>query len=71
MSMAASSMAGKIVDNMKAVNADIDAAQEAFLLSYWTPICQGIIDELVNAVVQAGSFTTSAGPVTGTGGGIS
>lgn len=65
MAMSASTMANSITAAIKAVNPDAD---EAFLKTYWEPICQGIIDEIVasattETVVDTGS---SAGTYSGT-----
>jgi len=61
--MSAAAMAALIVANLKAVNVDIDAAQEAVLLAHWTPICQGIIDHIIAAAVVSVSGVTHIGGV--------
>jgi len=62
-------MAQSIIDNIKAVNPDIGASQEAVLVTYWEPICQGIIDHFKNSgVVLPGTFLDSlSAPITGQG----
>lgn len=62
--MSASTMADSITASIKATNPDAD---EAFLKTYWEPICQGIIDEIVAAAVTSTTVTSgsSAGTYTG------
>jgi len=62
--MDAATMAALIVANMKAINSDITGAQEAELITYWTAICQGIIDHIVAAAVT--STTVTSGSSAGT-----
>lgn len=75
MAMTAAGMATKIVTELKTLNADITGAQETLLISYWTKISKGILDEFAaNSVVAPGSFNTldaqssTPEPVIGIGG---
>lgn len=62
-------MAALIVANIKTLNADIDAAQEAALISYWTQICKGIIEHIIAAaVVDVSGADPQGGTVNSTGG---
>ena len=65
--MDAATMAGLIVTNLKLLNGDIDAAQEALLLTNWEAICQGIIDNIVSGAVTSTTIPggSSAGTYTG------
>lgn len=62
--MNGAAMAALIVQNIKAVNGDVDSDQESLLLAHWEPICNGIIlhiqtAALVTTTVSSGS---SSGP---------
>lgn len=60
-------MAALVVANIKTLNPDIDAAQEAALITYWTQICKGIIEHIIAAAVTETEVTSgsSAGTYVG------
>jgi len=56
--MTGAAMAALIVQNIKAVNGDVDSDQETLLLAHWEPICDGIILHIQTTAVVT---TTVAG----------
>lgn len=66
MAMIAADMAQNIVNKIKLRNPQsFDSGEEALLLDYWTDVCQGIIDEIIDgAVVQVDHDGTRTGSVT-------
>ena len=70
MAMDKTSMANRIITNIKARNSNLDASNEAILLPYIEDICDGVIEEIKAAMeittnvpvigVQTGGSTINA-----------
>ena len=59
--MTASGCATKVVTNLKTLNPEITGAAETQLITTWTEICKGIIEEIQNNAVTSTPGVQSGG----------